>query len=306
MATSMTGSPPRKQDAGSTDRARTVGVAIQQAFPGKPQRFLPQANLYAVPYRRAVDASLVDEIVGFIANCQSDLEKIGIKGMVVGLSGGVDSVVCLELCRRAAPASSVKAVTVLAGDGAEIRRLNGLAECAGKLAVEHVIVDARAAEAAMAAAWPETGPWSSINILTRLVHSLIFQAADAMQAAVCSTTDRSEELLGRYTEHFYGHVAPLAHLYKTEVIDLAHFLGAATAVQSKRPGCESHWYDDEVLGAEYGVIDPLLHLMVEEHLTDEEIGLRCAIDDIQWLSRLRKRIDCQPARVTTRKLQRST
>src|SRR5262249_7383638 len=132
-----------------------------------------------------------------------------------------------------------------------------------------------------------------------------FQTADSMQAAVCATTDRSEGLLGRYTEHFYGHFAPIAHLYKTEVIELARFLGVPGGVVNQRPGCESHWYDDEVLGAGYDVIDPLLHLMVEERLTDADIRVGYGVDDTRWLSKLRERLDRQPARVVTRALQRN-
>lgn len=291
---------------GSTTTAAqpAVDADVMKAFPGRPSIVAPNAALSALSYKRAADAALVDQIVAFIGERLVDLEKIGVKGLVVGLSGGVDSIVCLELCRRAVPVGLLKAVTVLAGDDAEVQRLRGLSECARKLGIENVFVDGRAAQAALTSAWPEIGPWSSINILTRLVHGLIFQVADSLRSGVCATTDRSEDLLGRYTELFYGQVAPLAHLYKTEVTELARFLGVAHAVESVRPGCESHWYDDTVLGAGYDMIDPLLHLMVEHKLPDGDIARRYGVDDLQWLSRLRRRLDNQSARILTYRLQR--
>lgn len=300
----MTGTHALQQSTHPTGDARTVDLGVLSAFPGKLRRTPLASDLSKVSYRRAIDARVVDETVQMIAEGLCDLGKVDINGIVVGLSGGVDSVVCLELCRRAVTDGSVRAVTVLAGDDHEVLRLSNLRTCASMLAVEHIVVDGRAAQAALTAAWPEAGPWSSINTLTRMVHALIFQVADSARSAVCATTDRSEQLLGRYTEHYYGHVAPLAHLYKTEVIELARFLGVADLMEFSRPGCESHWYDDEVLGASYDVIDPLLHLMAEEHRTDVEISLDCGIDDLEWLSRLRLRIDNQPARVMTRTLYR--
>jgi NH3-dependent NAD+ synthetase len=140
---------------------------------------------------------------------------------------------------------------------------------------------------------------------TRTIQSLIFQVADSRNALVAATTDRSEWLLGRYTEAFYGHCAPLAGLYKSEVIALARCLNVEDSVQDSRPGCENYWYDDEVLGAGYDVVDSLLHLLVDVGKSPDQICAELQIEDLDWIEGFSERVQFQPLRTTTRFCPRS-
>jgi NH3-dependent NAD+ synthetase len=116
-----------------------------------------------------------------------------------------------------------------------------------------------------------------------------------------STVDRSEELLGRQTECFYGQIAPIASLFKLEVEDLARALGVVDILSDPRPGCEAHWYDDEVFGVGYDVIDTVLHLLVDEQRTPEWIAETYGVADLGWIERVATRVATQPLRLDTRR-----
>ncbi len=101
------------------------------------------------------------------------------------------------------------------------------------------------------------------------------------------------------TEAFYGQLEPLGELWKTEVADLARSLGVTEFLSNPRAGCEDYWYDDEVLGAGYDVIDPILHLMCEERRSPETILGRYG-GDLGWLTAIASRVRAQPLRTTSR------
>lgn len=280
---------------------RTLAADVSSAFPGIPAGPVPAGALASVPFARRCDRALADEIAAFIAGWRAESTAVNLHNLAVGLSGGVDSILTAALARRACrDDAEVTAVIVLIGDETARAHLALLADTATALGLEPVVVDGEATAAAMRAAWPETGGWSAINIETRVVQDLIFQVADSRRAGVLATTDRSEYLLGRYTEHFYGQIAPLVGLYKSEVLALAAALDLTGTVADDRPGCEGHWYDDEVLGAGYDVIDPLLHLLCEEKLSPEDICRRYAIADRAWVEALARRVHDQPLRTVTR------
>lgn len=285
---------------------RTLDAEVVRAFPGVPKHKIRSEAFTSVPYRSAVDAGLLEKLISFISGALLESSPVGYSGLAVGLSGGVDSVVTAALCRRACPSrSDVVAVTVLMGDDEECARLSALSECAAAMDLPHIAVDGRDAHRALVAAWSNTGPWSRINIETRVVQSLIFQVADSRNAAVVATTDRSEFLLGRYTEGFYGQVAPLLALFKSEVYDIAHELELRSAIRDLRPGCEGHWYDDEVLGVGYEIVDPLLYLLVDENRRPSEICSSYGIQDRAWVNAFASRILNHSLRTTTRAFERN-
>jgi NAD+ synthase len=282
-----------------TDDSR-VADAVLRAFPGAPRQAVPDAIFAGVPYRRPINQAVLDRLVANLRTQLQALRPIGLNGVVVGLSGGLDSVLCLELCRRALPDPTlVMATTVLVGGERERADLARMSSIADALGVRHVLLDGAPLEAALQAGVPGAGgPWTAINIETRVIQTLIFSLADAEQKAVCATTDRSEFLLARFTEHFYGHVAPLWHLYKTEAASLAEVAGVTAQILDARPGCPGHWYDDEVLGVGYGVVDPLLHLLKTQSQTPADIAARFGLTDLEWLEAFAARIKDQTARMT--------
>lgn len=278
--------------------SRDFPSELSRFFPGAPKQAATAARFAGVaPFCFPFKGITVDPLIEGITKHLDAAAALGLSGIALGLSGGVDSVVCAELCRRAAGEGQVTAVTVLVGAQTERSHLTSLSRSADIIGIPHVVVDGAPLQQAMEAAWPKKGLWSPINMETRTVQTLIFQVADSQASSVCATTDRSEAVLGRYTEAYYGHVSPLLGLYKTQVLELAAYLGVMAAVSDTRPGCEGHWYDDEVLGADYQTIDPIVHLLTTGGLSPRQICREFGPLDEDWVTRIQDRIRLQPIRL---------
>lgn len=283
-----------------------VPADVLAAFPGVPTAAVKPESFAGVAYQARVDDRMVLKLVAWLRAEMTALERVGLEGVVIGLSGGLDSVVAVRLCQMAAgDLGAVEAVTVDLGREGDAERVAAIRVCAGRLGVSHQVVDGAPSRAAFLAASPAAGAWSAINTDTRLIQSFLFGRADAMGGFVVSPTDGSERLLGRQTEAFYGQLEPLGALYKSDVRALARILGVLDHLADTRPGCEDYWYDDEVLGAGYDVIDPILHLLSVERRTPEWIADRHGITDLGWLRRIAARVASQPLRLTTRNPARS-
>ncbi|MEA2416622.1 MAG: synthase [Thermoanaerobaculia bacterium] len=278
-----------------------VPLEVLESFPGTPQGPCNPQALAAVRFRHGTAQASIDVIVQFLVTEWKALEKIGLHGAVIGLSGGLDSVVTVRLCQMAAGRTqAVRAVTVNLGRPGDAERTASCVECARQLGVEHLVVDATEVRRAMLEACPASGPWSGINTDTRLIQDLVFGVADRHRSTVVSTGDLSEKLMGRQTEAFYGQLEPLGSLYKSEVIDIASAIELTDTLTDRRPGCEDYWYDDEVLGVGYDVIDPLLHLLRTENRPPSWIAEKYGIVDIAWIERLAHRVANQGLRTQCR------
>jgi len=278
-----------------------VPAEVLESFPGAPQGPCNPQALAAVRFRHGTAHASIDVIMQFLVTEWKALEEIGLHGAVIGLSGGLDSVVTIRLCQMAAGnAQPVRAVTVNLGRPGDAEQTASCVECARRLGVVHHVVDAAEVRRAMLEACPASGPWSGINTDTRLIQDLVFGVADRHRSSVVSTGDLSEKLMGRQTEAFYGQLEPLGSLYKSEVIDIASTIELTETLTDRRPGCEDYWYDDEVLGVGYDVIDPLLHLLQTENRSPSWISKEYGIADIAWLERLAHRVAKQRLRTQCR------
>lgn len=278
-----------------------VPLEVLESFPGTPQGPSNSQALAAVRFRHGTAQTSIDVIVQFLVTEWRALEEIGLHGAVIGLSGGLDSVVTIRLCQMAAGSTqAVRAVTVNLGRPGDAERTASCVECARRLGVEHLVIDAAGVRRAMLEACPASGPWSGINTDTRLIQDLVFGVADRHRSTVVSTGDLSEKLMGRQTEAFYGQLEPLGSLYKSEVIDIASAIELTETLTDRRPGCEDYWYDDEVLGVGYDVIDPLLHLLRTENRDPSWIAEAYGIVDIAWIERLAHRVANQRLRTQSR------
>jgi len=273
-------------------------VAIEKAlryFPGTPR------GLPTLPplMREPPSPRTVRNLVQFIRSGLGCAQEQFFKGYAVGLSGGVDSATCLALVKAAVGRTRTKGVIVDLGLNGHAEQSRTGREVAALLGVGCVVIRNRSVYPGFLGASARRGPFSEINAVTRAIHGLVFQFADSRQWGVVSTLDRSEELLSRHLELFYGHVAPLGRFYKTEVMRIAELVGVPRAVISREPGCVEAWLDREVFGVGYDVLDPLLFQMVERRMTPEQVFRRFG-GDLRWLRAIQRRLDQARWRMSTR------
>jgi NAD+ synthase len=191
--------------------------------------------------------------------------EAGVKGLVVGLSGGLDSAVCACLIKKAFPDDSLAVLMPChshPGDGEDARKL--IAAC-GIRAVE-VDITALHAEL-MAAALTALGAdtptrMADANLRARLRMSTLYFIANLHNYLVVGTDNAAELYTGYFTKYGDGGVdlLPLARLKKYEVREWAEHLGVPPEIISKPPsaGLWQGQTDEAEMGTSYAMIDALL------------------------------------------------
>ncbi|WP_434521896.1 NAD(+) synthase [Halorubrum sp. AS12] len=208
----------------------------------------------------------------------------GADGVVVNMSGGLDSTVTAALAVEALGADRVYGLILPCNKiGApHARDAEALAEA---LDIEHDTVHLQPLFAQFGAVVPDRfdlhdEPVRSGNAVARLRMAVAYLAANATNRLVCGTANRSELLLGYLTKHGDGaaDLFPLGHLYKTDVRALAADLDVPEFVVEKAPtaGFLPGQRDADDLGAPYEVVDPVLHLGVDRGLDPESVVERIA------------------------------
>ncbi|MGM0447624.1 MAG: NAD(+) synthase [Methanobacteriota archaeon] len=217
-----------------------------------------------------------DRVRSFVAD---RVDAAGAEGVVVNMSGGLDSTVTAALAVEALGADRVYGLILPCNKvGApHARDAEALAEALG---IDHDTVHLQPLFAQFGAVVPDRfdlhdEPVRSGNAVARLRMAVAYLAANATNRLVCGTTNRSELLLGYLTKHGDGaaDLFPLGHLYKTDVRALAAELGVPEFVVEKPPsaGFLPGQRDVDDLGAPYEVVDPVLHLGVDGGLDPESV-----------------------------------
>jgi NAD+ synthase len=212
-----------------------------------------------------------ERIADFIGERVADADA---DGVVVNMSGGLDSTVTAALAVDALGSASVYGLILPCNKiGApSARDAEALAEALG---IDHNTVHLQPLFTQLGAVVPDRfdlhdEPVLAGNAVARLRMTLAYLAANATNRLVCGTTNRSERLLGYFTKHGDGaaDLLPIGHLYKTDVRALAETLDVPDFVVTKRPtaGFLPGQVDADELGAPYEVIDPLLRLAVATDL----------------------------------------
>lgn len=203
-------------------------------------------------------------------------------GVVINMSGGLDSTVTAALAVEALGADRVYGLILPCNKiGApHARDAEALAEALG---IEHDTVHLQPLFAQFGAVTPDRfdlhdEPVLSGNAVARLRMSMAYLAANATDRLVCGTANRSELLLGYVTKYGDGaaDLFPIGHLYKTDVRALATELEVPSFVVEKPPtaGFLPGQRDVDDLGAPYEAIDLVLRLGVDYGLDVDAIVTR--------------------------------
>jgi len=215
------------------------------------------------------------------------VDAAGADGVVVNMSGGLDSTVTAALAVEALGADRVYGLVLPCNKiGApHARDAEALAEALG---IEHETIHLQPLFAQFGAVVPDRfalhdEPVRSGNAVARLRMTVAYLAANATNRLVCGTANRSELLLGYLTKHGDGaaDLFPLGHLYKTDVRALAAEIDVPEFVVEKPPtaGFLPGQRDADDLGAPYEVIDPVLRLGVDRGLDAATVAERLETRD---------------------------
>lgn len=167
------------------------------------------------------------------------VEHCGALGVAVGLSGGVDSSVAAALCVRALGGEKVLGVLMPTEftPADDIDDAVGLAEILGmrtELVDVQPIINVYFKSLGLSGQGSERR-MASANILARTRMILLYYYANVNNYLVVGTGDRSEALIGYFTKYGDGAADffPIRHLYKTQVRELARYLGVPEKIAYK-------------------------------------------------------------------------
>ncbi|MBN1785712.1 MAG: NAD+ synthase [Candidatus Methanofastidiosa archaeon] len=225
---------------------------------------------------RTLDDDALIRIAGSLMNqIKCKVDETGSRGVVLGLSGGIDSALVCHLCSRTVDTKALLLPEVGLTSDEDIDDAVKLCEALG---VDYSKIDIRDMAEMITDSYPSKltpGSIPYINIRPRLRMLFLYICANEEKRLVAGTSNMTEVCLGYCTK--WGDNAadflPIAKLWKTEVIRMAEILGLPKSIIEKRPsaGLYRGQTDEGELGASYPVIDDILYRYIVEKSTLSEI-----------------------------------
>lgn len=203
--------------------------------------------------------SLADDIADWIRGVVHDASA---EGVVVGLSGGIDSAVTAVLARRALSDNVLAAILPCESEPEDAEDAHLIASTFG---IETLTIDLTAAYRALVGVLPEAEALVRANIKPRLRMIALYYLAASRACLVCGASNRSERMIGYFTKHgdSAADLLPLGGLLKFEVRQLARDLGIPNRILAKPPsaGLWPGQTDEGEMGLSYGLLDSVLRAM---------------------------------------------
>jgi NAD+ synthase len=185
--------------------------------------------------------------------------KAGATGGVVGLSGGIDSTLVAYLSKEAYGEGFLPLFLPCQSKKADFEDAKLVEEFLGMKAE---VVDLNPIYNTLCSIFPGGTKISQANLKPRLRMLTLYYFANTYNKLVVGTGNKSELMLGYFTKYGDGGVdiLPLGDLYKTQVRELARYLGVPEKILNKPPsaGLWEGQTDEGEIGLSYEEVDRIL------------------------------------------------
>ncbi len=213
-------------------------------------------------------ASITETIEKFLSD---QIEKNHAKGVILGLSGGIDSAVLAYICKRKLKEKTLAIIMpdtsitpTETEDALKIIALTG---------IEYKLIDIKPIvnEYAM---YLEPNEKSKGNLRARVRTNILYYYANTKNYLVLGSSDKSEHLIGYFTKFGDGasDLTPIISLYKLQVREIAKYLGVPDKIISKKssPHLWREHEAEEEIGISYEEIDSILYCLCDKKLSVDE------------------------------------
>ncbi|MCU4926114.1 NAD+ synthase [Halobacteria archaeon AArc-dxtr1] len=194
---------------------------------------------------------------------RDQVDTSGANGVILGLSGGIDSTTTAYLAANVLGADRLHGLVLPARVSSE-DNMSDAERVAQELGVSYDVVEVEPIVEALLEAYPEAeGDHVTVgNARARVRAVFNYLVANHENRLVLGTGNRSEAAVGYFTKYGDGAVDchPLGNLYKQQVRQLAADLDVPTDLIEKTPTAElwADQTDEDELGISYDALDSIL------------------------------------------------
>ena len=222
-------------------------------------------------------SSITKTIENFLSE---QIEKTHTKGVILGLSGGVDSAVLAYICKRNL---KEKTLALIMPDTAITPKTetDDALKMISLTGIEYKLLDINPI-VNQYSMYLEPNQKARGNLRARIRTNILYYYANSKNYLVLGSSDKSEYMIGYFTKFGDGasDITPIVSLYKLQVREIAKYLGVPDNIISKKSSPHL-WKDheaEEELGISYEDVDSILYCLYEKKLSLEETAKVTLID----------------------------
>lgn len=238
---------------------------------------MPNADIILEIKKQDYDAK-TSQIRRFISE---QITQAHANGVVLGLSGGIDSAVLAYICRTEELLKNTLAIimpdTAITpqSETADAQKIISI------LGLEYKLIDINPIlrEYTM---YLEPDIDARANLGARIRSDILYYYANVRNMLVLGSSDKSEYLIGYYTKYGDGasDIMPIISLYKLQIREIARHLGIPDHIINKKssPFLRKGDEAEKEIGATYEEIDAVLWCMLEKNMSAKETADAAGID----------------------------